>query len=130
MTSEPETLSGDMSVADTIVFFEEKAQHRSYPVVDKEGRLAGLVSRSDVLQWQVSGAPLDASLAETLSDASQPTAFVTTPIGEIADLMVQSGIARIPILDLQSSKVVGLVSRQDLLKARIAHTDIEVTRTR
>jgi predicted transcriptional regulator len=44
--------------------------------------------------------------------------------------MVMSGIPRIPILDPQSNKVVGLVSRQDLLKARIQHSNVEMVRTR
>ena len=130
MTPAPECLSGKQSIDETIAFFTKDARHRAYPVLSDDGRLLGLVSRSEVLQWQVSGAPVAASLAETLSDASQPTAFTSTPLGEVADLMVMSGIPRIPILDPQSHKVVGLVSRQDLLKARIQHSNIEMVRTR
>ena len=130
MTPSPECLSGKQSIDDTIAFFTKDARHRAYPVLDDDGRLLGLVSRSEVLQWQVSGAPVAASLAETLSDASQPTAFTSTPLGEVADLMVMSGIPRIPILDPQSHKVVGLVSRQDLLKARIQHSNVEMVRKR
>ena len=73
--------------------------HRSYPVVDDGGRLLGLVSRSDALRWQVEGDLREASLAEALSDASQPFAYPHSPIGEVADLMVETGIGRIPIVD-------------------------------
>ncbi|WP_209445978.1 CBS domain-containing protein [Ochrobactrum soli] len=130
MTPAPECLSGKQSIDETIAFFTKDAHHRAYPVLSDDGRLLSLVSRSEVLQWQVSGAPVAASLAETLSDASQPTAFTSTSLGEVADLMVMSGIPRIPILVPQSHKVVGLVSRQDLLKARIQHSNIEMVRTR
>ncbi|MFK3666760.1 chloride channel protein [Ochrobactrum teleogrylli] len=130
MTPAPECLSGKQSIDETIAFFTKDARHRAYPVLSDDGRLLSLISRSEVLQWQVSGAPVAASLAETLSDASQPTAFTSTPLGEVADLMVMSGIPRIPILVPQSHKVVGLVSRQDLLKARIQHSNIEMVRTR
>jgi len=130
MTPRPECLSGSLSIEDTIAFFTHTARHRSYPVIDAEGRLLGLVSRSDVLQWQVSGPPQAASLAETLSDASQPVGLTSTPIGEIADLMVDSGVPRIPILDPKNGRVVGMLSRQDLLKARKAHTHVETVRSR
>ncbi len=130
MTPNPECLQGEKSIADTIAFFTRTARHRSYPVVDAEGRLLGLVSRSDILQWQVSGAPAAASLAEAVSDASQPFSLISTPIGDIADLMVASGLPRIPILDPKSGKVVGLVSRHDLLKIRAAHSRAEHRRER
>ncbi len=130
MTPNPECLAGEKSIADTIAFFTRTARHRSYPVVDADGRLLGLVSRSDILQWQVSGAPAAASLAEAVSDASQPFGLISTPIGDIADLMVASGLPRIPILDPKSGKVVGLVSRHDLLKIRAAHSRAEHRRER
>ena len=118
MTANPETLPGSMSVERTIAFFEDSARHRSYPVVDEAARLLGLVSRSDALRWQVDGIDGSASLAESLSDASQPAAFPDNPSGVVADLIVQSGIGRIPVIEPGSRKVVGIVSRQDLLKAR------------
>jgi len=50
MTPDPETLAGSTTIAETIAFFASQARHRSYPVVDEEGRLLGLVSRSDALR--------------------------------------------------------------------------------
>ena len=130
MTAEPETLAGDMPVCEVIDFFEKEARHRSYPVIDKSGRLVGLVSRSDVLRWEVEGCDQATLLAESLSDASQPTAFPDSPSGVVADLIVQSGIGRIPIVDPDSRKVVGILSRQDLLKARHRIRAGETERTR
>ena len=130
MTPSPETLPGTMSIAAALQFFGSEAKHRSYPVVDPEGRLIGLISRTDALRWQVEGARLEASLAETLSDASQPVAYPESPSGVVADLIVQSGIGRIPIIERDTRKVVGILSRQDLLKARRAVRSAEVERAR
>ncbi|WP_176597938.1 chloride channel protein [Sphingobium sp. 15-1] len=118
MTAGPETLPGAMTVGDAIAFFAGEARHRSYPVVDPDGGLLGLISRSDVLRWQVENADRATSLAESLSDASQPAAFPDSPSGMVADLIVQSGIGRIPIVERDSRKVIGIVTRQDLLRAR------------
>lgn len=130
MTPNPATLPGTMLVADALAFFRAGAKHRSYPVVDEEHRLIGLVSRTDALRWQGSDHPGSATLAETLSDASQPFAFPDSPSGAVADLIIESGVGRIPIIDPASRQVVGILSRQDLLKARSAHREAEITRRR
>ncbi|HEX5184203.1 MAG TPA: chloride channel protein [Allosphingosinicella sp.] len=117
MTRDPETLPGDMRLADAARFFADKAQHRSYPVVDRTGRLLGLVSRTDALQWKVTG-HAEGCLAEACSDASIRYAFPDTPCGDVADMMVDSGVGRVPIVDPESRIVVGIISRQDLLKVR------------
>ena len=130
MTGDPDTLPGDMSIPAAVEFFGERATHRSYPVVDKSGRLLALVSRSDALRWQVEGDRDRTTLAEALSDASQPFAFAHSPIGEVADLMVDTGIGRIPIVDAETRRVVGILSRHDLLKARSAGRRAELGRDR
>jgi H+/Cl- antiporter ClcA len=130
MTPAPATLPGTMPVAAALAFFQVGAEHRSYPVVDDQGRLLGLVSRTDALRWQGNDYPTSATLAETLSDASQPFAFPDSPSGAVADLIVESGVGRIPIIDPATRQVIGILSRQDLLKARSAHRASEVKRSR
>ena len=130
MTANPETLPGTRSIAATVAFFGKVADHRTYPVVDDQRRLIGMVSRSDALRWQVEGKLRDETLADILSDASQPFAFPDTPIGEVADLMVATGVGRIAIVDGKQHRVVGILSRHDLLKARSSSRRSEDDRSR
>ncbi|MDQ0250903.1 H+/Cl- antiporter ClcA/predicted transcriptional regulator [Sphingomonas kyeonggiensis] len=130
MTREPTTLPGCMQVEGAVEFFAGQAAHRSYPVVDGEERLLGLVSRSDALRWQTEGRMWESTLADILSDASQPCAFPDTPIGVVADLMVETGVGRIPIVERWSNRVVGILSRHDLLKARSLKRKDELGRGR
>jgi len=129
MTRDPATMPGDMPVEQAIAFFADGAQHRSYPVIDGGGRLLGLVSRSDALRWKISSPQSGASLAELLSDSAQPFARLQSPIGEVADMMIESGIGRIPIVD-SARHVVGILTRQDLLKGRRNHVRTEQIRSR
>ncbi|KRC82579.1 chloride channel protein [Sphingomonas sp. Root241] len=129
MTPAPETLPGDMPIRAVIAWFTEGATHRSYPVVDPAGRLLGLVSRSDALRWRLEGDLHETSLVDALSDSSQPFAAPKSPIGAVADLMVATGVGRIPIVDETSGKVIGILSRHDLLKARSARTRAELERS-
>jgi len=130
MTAKPDVLSGSITVAETMDFFSSKARHRSYPVVNEEGHLLGLVSRSDVLRWEVGNHPQNIPLAEVVSDASQPFAVASAPVGTVADLMVKTGIGRIPIIDPATQDVIGILSRHDLLKARRISAEAEQMRSR
>jgi len=129
MTHDPATLPGTMTIAETAAFFAESADHRTYPVVDGDGILLGLVTRTDALRWRVERM-VDGTLADVLSDASLLVAHPETPIGAVADLMVASGTGRIPIVDPVSHKVLGILTRQDLLKARSARRQSETGRAR
>ena len=129
MTPDPAVLSAAMSIKDAVAYFGDGATHRAYPVVDNGGRLIAMVSRSDALRWQVEGDLPDTSLAEALSDSSQPIAYPHSLIGDVADMMVESGIGRIPIVEAGTDRVLGILSRHDLLKVRSARRRAEVDRT-
>jgi CBS domain-containing protein len=45
-------------------------------------------------------------------------------------MMVESGVGSVPIIDHDSRRVVGIISRQDLLKVRERHKNAEKVRTR
>jgi H+/Cl- antiporter ClcA/CBS domain-containing protein len=129
MTPDPAVLSGAMSIKDAVAYFGNGATHRTYPVVDAAGRLVAMVSRSDALHWQVGGELPETSLAEALSDSSQQIAYLHSPIGEVADLMVESGVGRIPIVEVGTNRVLGILSRHDLLKVRSTRKRAEVDRS-
>lgn len=118
MVRAPETLPATMTIGQAITFFAGPARYRSYPLVDERGGLLGLVSRGDALRWRTEGAEEGTPLADALSDAAQPVAYPDTPSGAVADLILATGIGRIPVVDHAQRRVVGLVTRQDLLKAR------------
>ncbi len=128
MTPNPATLPGSMDVSAAVDFFRQEAQHRSYPVVDDKDRLLGLVSRTDALRWQQEGPMLDGKLDDALSDASTLVAYPDTPCGAVADMMVESGTGRVPIVEPDSRRIVGILSRQDLLKVRSTQKRGEVVR--
>lgn len=128
MTPDPAVLSGTMSIKEAVAFFEDGATHRTYPVVADGGLLLAMVSRSDALRWKVEGELPETSLAESLSDLSQPIAYLHSPIGEVADLMVESGVGRIPIVEAGTNRVLGILSRHDLLKVRSARKRAEIDR--
>jgi H+/Cl- antiporter ClcA/CBS domain-containing protein len=130
MTPDPQTLPGSMTIAAAAAFFANGATHRSYPVVDPEHRLLGLVSRTDALGWRMDDTDTGIRLAKIVSDVSQPVAYPDTPSGRVADMIIEIGVGRVPVVDRDTGRVVGILSRQDLLKARKSSRREETDRAR
>lgn len=111
------------------------------PVIDRDGRLMGIVSEGDLIRrtetgterrrswWLEMFATRDAlandyvkSHALKASDvmtAPAITAGPDTPLREIADLLERHGIKRVPIV--RKGAVVGMVSRANLVQALATH---------
>ena len=107
------------------------------PVIDEQDELVGIVSEGDLMRraeagtdrsrswWleyltgkQVLAAEYVKSHSHKVTDVmtrSVITATPETPLGEIAILLERNRIKRVPIV--QSGKVVGIVSRANLLQA-------------
>jgi chloride channel protein, CIC family len=117
-----ETLPGGMPVGAAIAFFTDPAapnRHKSYPVVDPEGRLLGIVSRVDVLRWMRDGADDWPALRDAVADRKVVVGYEDETIGRLVDRMIASDVGRVPILGLGGDpRPVGLVARRDLLRVR------------
>jgi chloride channel protein, CIC family len=93
-------------------------RHKSYPVVDIDGRLIGIVARADALRWTRDGWPAGQSLRDLLAGQDLVTGYDDELIGQLADRMAAAGVSRIPILRRADDALVGLVARRDLLRIR------------
>jgi CBS domain-containing protein len=119
MVKDVDTLPVTMPVDDAVAFFTgAEVRHKSYPVVTADGRLAGMVARADVLRWRTEGAHQAITLDDLVSDTSTISAYPDEVLGRVADLMVSADLGRIPIVDREEHRVVGLIARKDLLRIR------------
>jgi CIC family chloride channel protein len=117
MAAPVETLSATMTVEDAITFFSRgEDRHKSYPVVTADGQLAGLISRGDVLRWTRNGANGGDLLEDVCSEIA--TAFPDETAGALADRMAQGRFSRVPVIARETRKLVGLVTRRELLRVR------------
>jgi CBS domain-containing protein len=129
MTRDPQSLPADLPVQEALLFFEREAVHRSYPVVDVDGRPIGLVSRSDALRWQQGSSDAVGTLRETLSESSLPLVTVDTPSDAVANLMISEDIGRVCVIDAEG-RLAGIVARRDLLRSRAVALHGERDRSR
>jgi H+/Cl- antiporter ClcA len=110
-------LPAAMPIADVIAFFGTgDERHKSYPVVGADSRLAGLVSRGDVLRWTRGGFAPEDTLGDLCTVVG--TAYPDEMAGALADRMSQGRFSRVPVIARDSGKLIGLVTRRELLRVR------------
>jgi len=86
--------------------------HSAYPLITKDGTLAGMVSRSDLLADLVADAqPVD-EIAATDCVAVPSSASVLDAL----ETIVREGVEHVPVVD--DGCVVGICTRTDVLRAR------------
>jgi H+/Cl- antiporter ClcA len=104
---------------------------RLYPVVDGEGRLSGLATRSDLLHLADRGQA--AEPPARLTDVIRPapvTAYPDEPLRVIVHRMAETGRTRLPVVERADRRLVGMVSLTDLLQARTRNLEAERRRER
>lgn len=134
MSREVRTVTPDTPIADAVEMLIGKA-YRSLPVVDAERRVVGILTDGDVLaRLGLPDASVQSALTpgevgreleslrccgQTVADVMVSPVVTTTEDAAIADalrIMAARGIKRVPVVN-RSSRLVGIVSRVDVLRA-------------
>ena len=105
---------------------DHRQKQRLLPVVDAEGRLTGVITRGDIREQIGLGgeSALDKRLSE-LAQTSFVVAYPDEPLRIVVHRMAENGITRLPVIERDSRKLLGLLSLDDLLKARSRHLEEE-----
>jgi chloride channel protein, CIC family len=110
---------------------DHRQEQRLLPVVNAEGQLAGLVTRGDITHRMEQNG--DAALGWPIGDLVRTItveAYPDEPLRLVVYRMVEKGCTRMPVLERSTRKFLGLVSLNDLLKARSRHLEEESRRER
>jgi CBS domain-containing protein len=139
MTTEVLTVSPETSIADLSKTLENR-KIGGLPVVDKDGRLVGVITQSDLVEraldlelppainildfhiyLQIPSHLLqrvEKMLGTTVGACMSPnpvTVAPDTPVSQIAGLMAKQKVHTIPVLD--GGKIVGVIGKMDLVRA-------------
>jgi CBS domain-containing protein len=110
---------------------DHRQEQRLLPVVDAAGHLVGVVTRGDLNQRMEQNG--DAALNYPLGNlvrASTVEAYPDEPLRVVVYRMVEKSCTRMPVVERGTKKFLGLVSLNDLLKARSRHLEEESRRER
>lgn len=111
---------------------DHRGSQRLLPVVDDEGHLAGALTRGDLQRFlekhptEGDGPPLTALLRTDLCKA-----YPDEPLRLVVNRMAETGLTRLPVVERSDPrKLLGIVSLNDLLQARVRRLQEERRRER
>ncbi len=103
-----------------------RQRQRLLPVVNGEGRLDGVITRDEIRKrLEQEG---DALLGKRLGDIVRPQVVETypdEPLRAAVHRMAEKGVTRMPVVERDTRRLLGLVSLADMLKARTRHLEEE-----
>jgi H+/Cl- antiporter ClcA len=120
-------------------------KHQSYPVVDRDGLLLGMIARSNMLKEWIAEigarevgadgaiAPIGSHsiIAMDLIEREAITIYPWESCRTAAERMAQFRVGRLPVVDPDNpGRLVGILTRSDLLKPREMHVEEEGKRER
>ena len=94
------------------------------PILEHDGSLAGIVTELDLLHALREGKSLDNTQVNEIMTRDVITVNVDAPIDEMMHILESARILRVPVME--NGKLVGIVSRPDLLRAAVEPQFIRV----
>jgi CIC family chloride channel protein len=113
------------------VDIEHPQEQRLLPVVDADGKLVGVLTRADMREAMAAGG--DAALRRELRDVVRRETVETAPnepLRAAVYRMAENGVTRMPVVERETGKFLGLISLDDMLKGRARHLEEERRRER
>jgi len=123
MTPNPITVKPDLPIAEAIAWMRREKVRR-FPVVDKKGKLVGIVARSDLLHaepspvtslsiWELTYLLSQVKVKEVMTK-EVITVTEDCPLEEAARIMADNKIGGLPVM--RDGMVVGIITESDLFK--------------
>ncbi len=101
-----------------------KAQ-RLVPVVDENGVLQGIVTRSELSRRSDALGPKDDPQLSEIARSATAETYPDEPLRVAVHRMAETGVTRMPVVERETRLLIGMISLEDLLKARTRHVEEE-----
>jgi len=103
-----------------------------FPVVDSENGLLGVVTRKQLFKlFEQTRVEAPVTRLSEIASAEPVVAFADEPLRVVVQRMAESGLTRFPVLEPQTERrLVGMISLNDLLRARTQNLEDERDRER
>ena len=119
MTREVETVPAAMTLHDAVRFLAApERRHPSFPVVDADGRVLGIIDPPSVLGWRRAGKHRQETLGELLAGAPMIVADPDEYLESLSDKLMKANVAHLPVADGDGT-LIGYVGWKDIMRARL-----------
>jgi CBS domain-containing protein len=89
------------------------------PIVNDNDSVIGIVTAIDVLKAIREGKSLNAMTAKDIMTPNPAVIKKDTPINDIIDIMIKKEIVMVPVVENDTNKIIGVVSRLDVITEKL-----------
>ncbi|MGH7107053.1 MAG: chloride channel protein [Acetobacteraceae bacterium] len=119
MAKDVTSLPGTMSLHDAARFMAgPEASHPSFPVLDAEGHVLGIINPPAIILWRRSGRGRQDTLADLLTGQPPDIVYPDEYLETVIERMMQANVAHMAVVSRTDASLVGYVGWRDLLGAR------------
>ncbi|PJX22057.1 chloride channel protein [Advenella sp. S44] len=119
MTSDVISVPAAMTLHGAVRFLTSpQTRHPSFPVVDQQGNVLGIVDPPSVLAWRRAGRHRNQSLGELLQGARITLAYPDEYLAGLVDKLVHANVAHLPVVSRTDGSLIGYIGWKDLMRVR------------
>ncbi|MBB2974080.1 chloride channel protein [Mesorhizobium sp. RMAD-H1] len=119
MTRKVETVPATMTLHQAARFLTHPQRaHPSFPAVDGQGKVLGIVDPPSVIRWRRAGKRRNMPLAELLSSEHLLVAYPDEYLDMIADRLSEANVAHLPVVSRADNRLIGYLGWKDLMEAK------------
>lgn len=124
MTKEVQTVSASLTLRGAAAFLVDPGTvHPTYPVVDDDCRVLGVLDPPAVIRWRRSGHQKTARLEELLKGAKPVTAHPDEHLETVAERMNSANVAHVPVVERNGGRLVGYVGWKDIVSVQTSQLE-------
>ncbi|MER9239299.1 chloride channel protein [Mesorhizobium sp. M0633] len=96
----------------------EVMTHPSFPVVDEEGHVLGVIDPPAILRWRRAGKHRTTPLGELLAGSKVTLAYPDEYLEGLSDKLLMANVSHLPVVTRENARLVGYVGWKDLMRVR------------
>ncbi|MEI9425531.1 chloride channel protein [Mesorhizobium sp. Cs1299R1N1] len=119
MTSEVESVPATMTLHGAAAFLTApETRHPSFPVVDENRQVLGLIDPPAILRWRRAGKHRTTMLGELLAGSKVTLAYPDEYLEGLSDKLLMANVSHLPVVAREDGRLVGYVGWKDLMRVR------------
>ena len=119
MTSKVESVPANMTLHGAAAFLTApETRHPSFPVVDENGHVLGLIDPPAILRWRRVGRHRTTTLGELLAGSKVTLAYPDEYLEGLSDKLLMANVSHLPVVTRDDLQLVGYVGWKDLMRVR------------
>ncbi|BCH01514.1 chloride channel protein [Mesorhizobium loti] len=119
MTAQVESVPATMTLHGAAAFLiAPETRHPSFPVIDENRRVLGLIDPPAILRWRRAGKHRTTTLCDLLAGSKVTLAFPDEYLEGLSDKLLMANVSHLPVVTRESLQLVGYVGWKDLMRVR------------